>query len=192
VHQSGTESIGNSNIGVPSESILVIDAANASDQQTWHEYQNPKQPASESVTLDFRPNGVFVQAITFQYTLSGLTTTFPACKFSQQLAAPLSPIAVGQAYTGAAACGDFTLQANAVVSAQNQVTLDGSTYPAFVITTTIITHGALDSSDTEVEWYSPELRLPLHMEIHAHGSYGPIAFTTNIVGDLESTGPSNG
>jgi hypothetical protein len=59
-----------------------------------------------------------------------------------------------------------------------------------VVETTITTHGSLESQTTQVNWFSPDLRMTTHDESHTTGSYQGFSFTSDQTDDLVSGKPA--
>jgi hypothetical protein len=78
-----------------------------------------------------------------------------------------------------------------VVGSRQVRLADGTVLTVWVINTSLSTSGSVTASGTQVDWYSPALRLPVHEESHIHGTYsGVVPFTVSSVSDLESATPT--
>jgi hypothetical protein len=98
---------------------------------------------------------------------------------------------VGKTLSGHANCDPgFTTDVTGKVTDTKQTTLDGKSYTVYVIESTITTHGSLESTTTQVNWFAPDLRMTLHDESHSSGTYQSFSFTSDQTDDLVSGKPA--
>jgi hypothetical protein len=185
--QSGTNTAGATSMAVPPEGTLRVDPPSGSTQ-VWHRATDPNQPPSDT-TLQFRPDGMWITSQIQRVTVAGQTSQF-SCGFPTPMPAPPWPPTVGANFTGHGDCGTFTVDVTGRITSTRTVTLDGISVPVFIIESSLTTHGQVQSSATETDWFSPALRLAVHTETHGSGTYGIVSYRTDTVADLESTKPT--
>jgi hypothetical protein len=179
--QSGTSSLGNP----PASGYLKVDAANAAGVQVWHLAEDPSQPANTNdTTMAFRADGPFLTQ-TVQRA-AGMTIT---CAFNPPVPAPPWPATTGKPITGHANCGQLTADVNGSITGKKNVTLDGKSIEVVVASVTITTHGQIESTSTQEQWWAPSLRIPTHTHTVTRGTYGAFAFNSDITTDLKSGTP---
>lgn len=166
----------------------MVDRATADGSQVWHRSSDPSGPPNDTAWR-FGADGVYLTRETLRFGQAGATTTF-TCDFGSGIASPPWPVRVGATYGGHGDCGNFTVEVSGHIDSQRQVTIDGSTFDVYVMTTKAVTHGQVESTLTEVDWYSPALRLPVHQEQSASGTYGFVSFESQMTSDLESARPA--
>jgi len=188
MRQSGSTTIGTSTQHPPPEGTLKIDPGGADGKQVWHRVVDPNQ-ASNDTTLAFRSDGMFIVQTVLRQGSGGQQLTF-TCNFDPGIPAPPWPPAVGKTYGGHGDCGSFTTDVSGRITGSRQVALDGKSIEVFVAETTITTHGQLESTGRQVNWFAPSLRLSVHDESHQQGTYSVVHFTTDSSADLESANPS--
>jgi hypothetical protein len=121
---------------------------------------------------------------------SGFQSVSFTCTFNPPVPAPPWPPTVGATFAGKADCGNFTTEVKGKIDGSRKATVDGAPVDVFVATISIVTHGQLESSGTDVQWFAPSTRLVVHSESHTKGSYGPFGFASDVVSDLVSAKPS--
>jgi len=97
---------------------------------------------------------------------------------------------VGKTFSAHGECGSFTTEVSGKITGTKQVTLDGKAVETFVVETTIATHGQVESTGSQVDWFAPSLRMAVHSEGHQQGTYSFVSSKRDSVGDLESAKPS--
>jgi hypothetical protein len=182
--QTGTSSVGS----VPSEGTLRVDRASPDGRQVFHRALDPSAPPND-LQLLFASGGMFLEKTVTRISSAGQTTTF-TCTFDPPVPAPPWPPAVGKAFNGAGDCGSFNAQINGTISGTRSAAVDGVQRILYVINFTIVTHGQIESQQNETDWFSPDLRLQVHTESHAQGTYGLISFKSDVTSDLESGHPA--
>jgi hypothetical protein len=187
-HQTGAATIGQSNQPIPAEGTLVVDALKADHTQTSHRYVDPNKAPSDT-TLLFRSDGMFLTGQVNRSTVGSQTVAF-TCTFSPPMPIPPWPPAVGQHFTGDGNCGSFTVHVDAAVTATKAASVGGTSVPTYVIQSTIATHGQVESTINETDWFAPSLRLSVHVEAKSQGKYGFFSFSSNTVSELEGLKPT--
>jgi hypothetical protein len=181
--QSGTTTTGTQTNPVSADGTLVVDKPKSDGTQVWHQF-------SSDTTLSFRPDGMFIVSITMR-PASAPAGFAPTCTFATPLPSPPWPPTVGKTLTGHGDCGSFTVDVNGKITGTKKVTLDGASVDTFVVETTLAGHGQIELNGTDVEWFAPSLRLPVHEESHEKGSYGNFfSFAMDFTRDLTSGRPS--
>src|SRR5579884_1568378 len=186
--QSGSFTAGTQTGQLPAEGTFVVDPAKPDGTQVTHRYVDPSKPPSDT-TLLFRPDGMFIVTTVDRSTTGGQTVSF-TCTFNPPLPSPPWPAKVGSTFAGNGNCGSFTAQVNGRVDGTSQVTLDGASVLTYVIDSTIVTHGSLESTINEQDWFDPAIRFSTHVQTQTKGSYGPFQFSGQSTADLESARPS--
>jgi hypothetical protein len=180
----------------PPKGTTVYDSPSSASggyQQVAHEYVNTQQPSSDTTYLE-TPSGIFITTEVERMTVAGSTTTF-TCTFAQPMEISPWPVSVGYSFTGSATCsgssGSFTLSASGKINGTQTVTLDGAAVTAYVVDTSVTTSGSVTSTDSEVDWFAPSLRLDVHSSVNEHGNFGTVAtFSIQVTRDLVSGHPS--
>lgn len=169
----------------PPQGTLVVDPAQSNGVQVWHRYiDTSKQPADTD--MQFRSNGPFMLSAG-EAGPQGNTT----CTFNPPIAAPPWPPATGETFSSQGSCGSFNVSVQGRITGQQPVTLkDGETFTAWVIDSSLTISGQVTGSGTQVDWYSPALRLPLHEQVDMNGKYNGVTFNLHSVSDLVSSHPS--
>jgi hypothetical protein len=186
--QTGKATIGNNTSNVPAEGTLLVDPAKPDGSQVFHRVVD-RDRSSTDTTFLFKPDGIFLKATSTQ-SGSGFQSVSFTCTFNPPVPAPPWPPTVGATFAGKADCGGFTTELKGKVDGARQATVDGAPVDVFVITVAIVTHGQLESSGTEVQWFAPSTRLTVHSETHQKGSYGPFGFSSDVTNDLVSAKPA--
>ena len=173
----------------PPQGTLVVDPAQSNGIQMWHRHVDPNNPPADTET-QFRPNGPFILSAT-EAGPQGNTS----CTFSPALAAPPWPPVTGATFSSVGNCGSFTVSVQERISGTQTATLkDGETFTIWVIDSTLnvssTSPGGVSGSGTQVDWYSPTLRLPVHEQVDMNGTYNGISFQLHSVSDLVSSHPS--
>lgn len=169
----------------PPQGTLVVDPAQSDGMQAWHRYVDPKNQPADTNT-QFRSNGPFIVSAT-EASPQGNTS----CTFNPALPAPPWPPVVGATSSAVGNCGSFTVSVQERISGTQNVTLkDGETFTVWVIDSTLNISGQVTGSGTQVDWYSPAIRLPVHEQVDINGNYNGLAFQLHSVSDLVSSHPS--
>ena len=185
--QSGSATVGTSTQPAPAEGTLVADAAKSDGTQVFHRATDPSKPPSDA-TFVFRSDGMFIKSTVTRATAGTQTVSF-TCTFDPPVPAPPWPPAVGKSFSADGNCGSFTAHVDGHITGQRQATVDGAPRTVYVVSTTIVTHGQVESTINQTDWFAPSLRLSLHVESHTKGTYGPVAFSGDLTSDLESAKP---
>jgi hypothetical protein len=186
--QAGQSTGGGATTSAPGQGTLLVDRADAHGQQQSHRVTSPGQSSTDT-TFNFPGNGMFIVSEVLHTATGGQQVTF-TCPFDGPMPAPPWPPAVGATFSGHANCGAFTLDANGRITGTRDVALDGTTLHTFVVETAIATHGQVESTGSQVDWFSPLLRLPVHSESRQQGTYGFFSFSSDLTSDLVSGRPS--
>jgi hypothetical protein len=188
MRQSGTFTLGTSTTPVPPEGSLVVDAASANGSQVWHRSVDRSKPPSDT-TFTFGPTGMFIVSTVQRTTVGAQTVTF-TCTFNPGIPAPPWPPKVGTSFSGHGSCGSFTADVTGKITGTHTVVLDGAQVPTYVVASTIVTHGQVESTITQTDWFAPSLRLSVHNQSQSKGTYGVFSFSSNTTSDLVSGRPS--
>lgn len=186
--QTGKTTVGNNTSNVPPDGTAVVDAAKADGSQVVHRVVDPDRSSTDSTFL-FKPEGIFLKSTAMQSGSGFQSVTF-TCTFNPPVPAPPWPPTVGATFAGKADCGNFTTEVKGKIDGTRKATVDGAPVDVFVATISIVTHGQLESSGTEVQWFAPSTRLVVHTESHTKGSYGPFGFASDVTSDLASAKPA--
>ena len=169
----------------PPQGTLVVDPAQSNGIQMWHRHVNPNNAPADTQT-QFRPNGPFILSAT-EAGPQGNTS----CTFNPALAAPPWPPVAGATFSSVGNCGSFTVSVQERIGGTQTATLkDGETFTVWVIDSTLNVSGQVTGSGTQVDWYSPALRLPVHEQIDMNGTYSGLNFQLHSLSDLVSSHPS--
>ncbi|MHB8438244.1 MAG: hypothetical protein ACYDD4_03675 [Acidimicrobiales bacterium] len=191
--QSGSFTVGNSSQPDPPTGTIVVDAASpqgpSSWTQVWHSYVNTQQPPTNQTFL-IDQSGIALQSELVQMSYGGQTVSLN-CTFSHPIQILPWPVRVGWTFSGSGTCGsNIDVSVSGSITATQQATLDGVAVTTYVVDTTVKTTGQVSSSDSEVDWFDPALRLNVHDESNESGTYGPFPFSAHLTRDLESGHPS--
>jgi len=185
VDQSGTVTAGPYASSEPAQGTLVVDPVQPDGVQVSHRYISSKNPPANTST-QYRSNGPFILSTT-EAGPQGNTT----CTFTPAIPAPPWPTSTGESFASQGNCGNFSVAVQGRIAGSQSVTLkDGETFTVWVIDSTLTVSGQVTGSGTQVDWYSPALRLPLHEQVDMNGTYQGLAFKLHSVSDLESSHPS--
>ena len=169
----------------PPQGTLVVDPAQSDGVQAWHRYVDPKNQPADTNT-QFRSNGPFILSAT-EASPQGNTS----CTFNPALAAPPWPPVAGATASAVGNCGSFTVSVQERITGTQNVTLkDGETFAVWVIDSTLNISGQVTGSGTQVDWYSPAIRLPVHEQVDINGNYNGLGFQLHSVSDLVSSHPT--
>ena len=182
--QEGSTKVGADSYDSPPEGTSVVDAPNADGTQVVHRYIDPEGKPSDA-TMRFGPDGIFMLE-----TVVRAGGTEVRCTFDPPLATPAWPPTVGATSSGHGECGSFTTDVKSEITEARSVTLDGRTYDAVVVRSTITTTGQFQSTSNQVDWFVPELRLSTHTETTSKGSFGAFTFESTGSSDLLSATPT--
>src|SRR5256885_1259224 len=81
------------------------------------------------------------------------------------------PPAVGRTFADHGDCGSFTTDVSSRIESTRTVTVDGQAVDTFVVQSSITTHGQVESTGSQRDWFSPSLRLSVHEESHQQGTF---------------------
>ncbi|HET7523926.1 MAG TPA: hypothetical protein VFJ79_07275 [Acidimicrobiales bacterium] len=169
----------------PPQGTLVVDPVQSDGVQAWHRHVDPNNPPADTDT-QFRSNGPFILSAT-EASPQGNTS----CTFNPPLAAPPWPPVTGATFSSVGNCGSFTVSVQERIGGTQTATLkDGETFTVWVIDSTLNISGQVTGSGTQVDWYSPALRLPVHEQVDISGTYQALNFKLHSVSDLVSSHPS--
>ncbi|HVM55248.1 MAG TPA: hypothetical protein VM262_18830 [Acidimicrobiales bacterium] len=182
--QRGEVSAGPQSFAYPAEGTSVVDPPTAEPTQRVRRYIDPEREPAET-WLRFSPEGVLLYETTISQP--GMTVT---CVFRPAVAIPAWPPTVGATSEGTGDCGTFTTHLSTRITGRDPVTLDGVSYDAYLITSTVTTTGDIESTTTQVDHYVAELRLSARSESHTSGTYRGFAFESTLVAELLSAVPS--
>lgn len=182
--QTGSTKVGADSYESPPEGTSVADPPNADGTQVIHRYIDPEGKPSDA-TMRFGPDGIFMLE-----TVVRAGGTEVRCTFDPPLATPAWPPTVGATSSGHGECGAFTTDVTSEITETRTVTLDGRSYDAVVVRSTITTSGQFESTSSQVDWFVPELRLSTHSETTSKGSFGAFTFESAGTSDLLSATPT--
>ena len=182
--QTGSTKVGADSYESPPEGTSEVDPPNADGTQVVHRYIDPEGKPSDA-TMRFGPDGIFMLE-----TVVRAGGTEVRCTFDPPLATPAWPPTVGATSSGHGECGSFTTDVTSEITETRSVTLDGRTYDAVVVRSTITTSGQFESTSSQVDWFVPELRMSAHSETTSKGSFGAFTFESAGSSDLLSATPT--
>ena len=177
--QSGTSTVGT----VPTAGTLRVDAAGANGSQVLHRYIDPSGQPTDT-TLAFRTDGPFITQIVQRQQQVVIT-----CNFNPPIPAPPWPATDGKPIAGKADCGAVKVEINGSITGHRTTKLDGKDIDVVVATVTVTTHGQVESTGTQTQWWAPSLRLTVHEESHTKGNFGAFPFESSVTADLKSAKP---
>lgn len=186
-HQLGSATLGTATTQVPADGTLVADPPSPTGTQVLH--RNTGDGGGTDTTFTFGPTGMWVTSLTIRQRAAGMNVAF-TCRFATPVAAPPWPPSVGASSSGHGTCDGFTADVTTKITAANTASLDGASIATFVVETTVVTHGDVESTTKMIDWFAPSLRLPVHDEIDMQGHYGLVSFGSKVSGDLRSGHPS--
>ena len=185
VDQSGSVTGPGFSSNEPPQGTFVVDPAQANGVQAWHRYVDTSKPPANT-QAQFTANGPFILSTTEQ-SPQGNTT----CTFNPPIAAPPWPPAAGKTFSSQGSCGSFNVALQGRITGSQTMTLkDGETFTVWVIDSTLNLSGQVTGSGTQVDWYSPALRLSLHEQIDISGAFGAFNFNLHSVSDFVSSHPT--
>lgn len=184
--QSGSFAVGGSGSQYPPDGVLVVDQPGAGGVQQTHRVVDPHTGTDS--TLAFHPDGEFLLTQVVRAGTSSQSQQF-TCKFSPPMATPPWPVAVGETYGGHGECDNFTADITGRVTDTRSVPLDGGSVKAFILDLVITTHGQVESTATESDWWAPATGLLVHSEYHQQGRYGLFSYSQDLTSDLQSARP---
>lgn len=182
--QSGRQTAGPSSSDAPGEGTLTVDRADSSGVQQWRRVVAPGKWSADS-TIAFTGGGPMLRATTLRNSAGEVSMT-STCTFDPAMPAPPWPLRVGATFSGHAECGDFTVDVSGSVTGTRDVVIDGATRTTFVVSSRLTTRGHVESTGTQVDWYDPASRLPVHVETEQRGTYGVVEFEQRLTSDLLS------
>jgi len=183
--QTGSASGGGQTYDSPPEGTMVVDAAGADGRQLFHRYVDPEGKPADS-TVRFGADGMFIEKLVLRQGEGEIT-----CTFDPAIPSPPWPPTVGSTFSATGECGIFTLEIDGRVTGTRSVDLDGRSYEAFVVESTIHAQTPqLTLDGTQVDWFVPELRLATHTESTMNGKFGTTTFESSGAADLLSAVPA--
>ena len=200
-NQSGPPTtVGNKQYPVPSQGKIVYDAPSGSSAnwtQVAHSYVDPSQAPTDTTYSGSAAGIAIAQEIIRMTIPSGsggqpLVVSF-TCTFSPPVVILSWPVRVGYAFSGSGSCsgtfGSFTASVSGRVSGTQTTTLDGSSVTSDVVDTHVTTSGSVTSTDDQVDWFDPALRLDVHDESKEQGSSAGLSFSSDVTRTLVSGHP---
>lgn len=185
VDQSGSVTGPGFSSSEPPQGTFVVDPAQSNGIQAWHRYVDTSKPPANT-QAQFTANGPFILSTTEQ-SPQGNTT----CTFNPPIAAPPWPPAAGKTFSSQGNCGSFNVTLQGRIAGSQIMTLkDGETFTVWVIDSTLNLSGQVTGSGTQVDWYSPAVRLSLHEQVDISGSFGAFNFNLHSVSDFVSSHPN--
>lgn len=185
VDQSGGVTAGVYQASNPPQGTLVVDPVQPNGVQMSHRYVSSNSQPSDTAT-QYTAKGPYILS-TSEQGPQGNTT----CTFNPPIPAPPWPTSAGQTFGSQGNCGNFTVSVQGRIAGTQTDTLrDGETFTVWVIDSTLTLSGSVTGSGTQVDWYAPALRLPLHEQVDLNGTYSGVSFKLHNVSDLESSHPS--
>ena len=171
----------------------MVDPVSPDGRQVFHRFVDPR--GSMDTTFAFRPDGIFLVSTVIGAGAGGGAAGAGApggvtCTFDPPVPTPPWPPSVGARFSGHGECGLFAADLDGTVDATRRASLDGAALEVFVVTTRLTTHGGVESTATQVDWFAPSERLITHTESHASGTAGPFAFGSELSADLVSARPA--
>lgn len=186
--QSGQASTGASTVPVPPEGSLRAEPSRPDGTQLWHRVIG--ENLSMDDTVAFRPDGMFLVSSVLNTGGGGQSASF-TCTFDPPVPVPPWPPSVGRTLSGHGECQEFTVDVKGTIEGTRSVSLDGVPVEVFVVKSTIVTTGQLESTTDQVDWFAPSLRMVVHSEGRQRGTFGgAFPFTSEITSDLVSGRPS--
>ena len=141
--------------------------------------------SSADITYAFRNDGPFITDVSMRD--QGLQFT---CHFDPPVPAPPWPATDGKTITGHASCGQITVDVSGRITSHRSSSSTGATIEVVVVETTLTTHGQVESTTNDIQWWAPSLRLPVHSESKTDGRFGAFGFSSNVTTDLKSARPA--
>jgi hypothetical protein len=178
-NQSGTSTVG----AVPPRGTLAVDPANSSGVQVWHLATDPSQPPNDT-TIAFRADGPFITDIVTR--AQGLEYR---CHFDAPVPAPPWPATDGKPISGHANCGAISVDVSGSITGHQTATVGGKSLDVVVAKATITTHGQVESTSEQEQWWAPSIRIPTHTHTVTNGRFGAFSFKSDVTTDLVSTTP---
>lgn len=171
----------------PAQGTLVVDPAQSNGVQVEHRHVDQTNPPADTSTQYLSTGPVILS------TTEGAGSNQVSCTFNPPIEAPPWPPAVGKTFSSQGTCGSgntVTVQGK-ITGSQTATLKDGETFTVWVIDSTINMTGQIQASGTQLDWYAPALRLPVHEQTDIQGKYqGTFPFTLHSVSDLVSSHPS--
>lgn len=178
--QSGQDVVGNQSQPTPGEGTLTVDAPRPDGNQVWHRRSAPNAPSVDT-PVRFGDNGAF---------LLGTNSRGTTCPWDPPMPLLPWPVEVGQTFLTKTSCSGADLDVQGKIDSQRSVELDGRAIDVYVVTKAITTHGNLESTGTEVDWFAPSLGLNVHVESHSTGLAKNTTVQSDETDDLVSARPS--
>lgn len=183
--QTGSSTAGTQRYDAPAEGTMVAKAAGGDGTQLLQRYIDPKGDPSDAV-MQFRADGMFLIQTVFRQ--GGQETK---CTFGKGVPSPSWPPTVGAKASGRGTCDNFNLviDITSSITGTKPVSIDGASYTAYVVESTIKTSGQLTSEAKQIDWFVAELRLSTHTEQSSKGKFGTFDFSSQGTADLVSAKP---
>jgi hypothetical protein len=184
--QSGSLTAVGKTYSEPAQGALVVESATAGGYQVWERKTSSSEPPAVT-EVQFRSNGTFLVSET-ESTPQGMVT----CIFNPAVPVLQPSPAAGQTFQSTANCGKLTVTVHGTVSGPQSVSVGGTSYATWLITTDLIATGdGIQATGTQVDWYSPALRLPVQEQVHETGTYEALfPFSISSTSKLESARPT--
>jgi hypothetical protein len=182
--QSGEIKAGPQSYPIPPEGTSEVEPATAEGTQLVRRYIDPEQsPAETRLRFD-------AAAISMTEVASGGGPAGFRCTFDPPLVLVAWPPTVGHTASGSTSCQNVDVTYETRITGRTPVTIDGATYEAFVMESTITTTGDFESTTRQVDHFVAELRMSTHTENDIQGTYQAFQFSGHTVADLVSAVPA--
>lgn len=183
--QTGSSTAGTQRYDAPAEGTMTVKAAAADGTQTLQRYIDPKGDPSD-VVMQFRADGMFLLQTVLRQGGQEVK-----CTFGRGVPSPSWPPKVGANASGRGTCDNYNLVVDITssITGTKPVSIDGASYTAYVVESTIKTSGQLTSETKQVDWFVAELRLSTHTEQTSKGKFGTFDFSSQGTSDLVSAKP---
>ena len=172
--------VGNQNQATPAEGTLTVDAANADGTQLWHRRSVPKGPSVDT-PVRFGDDGAVLLGTNSQGTTCAWDPPMPLWPW---------PVEIGQTFSTKTSCSGATLEVQGKIDGRTSTTVDKQPTEVFVVSKSITTHGNLESTGTETDWFAPSLGLNVRVESHSTGTARGTTVQSDETDDLVSARPS--
>jgi len=98
------------------------------------------------------------------------------------------PISTGRTFSSKGDCGTFALTLDSHVDSARRVNIGGVPVDVFVIATVVSTHGSIESTGRETDFFAPSIGLPVHIESEQRATSGT-PYEKQLTLDLMSAEP---
>jgi len=181
--QTGEIKAGPQTYPFPPEGTAEVEPADADGTQLVRRFIDPEQPPIET-RIRFDRAGILLVE-----TSGGGGPTGFRCTFDPPLTLVAWPPTVGHTASGEADCENVHITYEVRITGQVPVTIDGATYEAFVMESTVTTTGDLESTSEQLDHFVAELRQSVHTESTSEGTFRGVQFSATSTSDLVSATP---